>query len=336
MAADVGQRLLDDPVHGPIDLRRQRPLVSADADGGGDACGPGSLDQLVQPVEPAGRRVVAPGVRRAGPQHVEGRTQLPGGVAARLLDGEERLGHLLAALAGQVNGHAGLHLDRRDAVGERVVQLPGDPQPLVAGPAPGRLLPRALGLGRPLLGRPDRRLPLPRHLGGDARGDDPPERQPPLHDVTHRLTGRRVGRQHADHHGGPGDRDHRAAVTVPHRGVHRDQHRDRRDLGVVTQLVAEHARQHHHQHRHRRAAAQDEDQRGGHEQQVRERIEADSRPPSPAAQTARGTRPSPAPMPRPAQSGRQRRPGSIRPRVGAATGGHILPGEALRYHQRCR
>ena len=273
MTADVGERLLDDPVRGPIDLGRQRPLGSADGDGGGDASGPGSLDQLVQPVEPAARRLVARGVRHVGPQHVEGGAQLAGGVAARLLDGEERIGHRLAALAGQVNGHAGLHLDHRDAVGERVVQLPGDPQPLVAGPAAGRLLPRALGLGGPLLGRPDRRLPLPRHLGGDARGHDPPEGEPPLHDITDRLAGIGAGRQHADHQRGPGDRDGESAATGPHCGVHGDQDRDGRDLGIVTQLVAEHARQHHDQHRHRRTAAQDEDQRGGHEQQVPERIE---------------------------------------------------------------
>src|SRR5690606_7561982 len=108
--------------------------------------GPGPLDQLGDPLDAVARFATV------GAEHVEGRTQLAYGVVARLLDREQRGGDLLAALARQVRGDPGLDLDHGDAVRQRVVELAGDAQSLLRGPAAGRLLPAALGVDRALLG----------------------------------------------------------------------------------------------------------------------------------------------------------------------------------------
>ena len=51
---------------------------------------------------------------------------------ACLLDGQQSGRDILAALAGQVYRDARLNLDHRDAMGQGVVQLAGNAQPLLA------------------------------------------------------------------------------------------------------------------------------------------------------------------------------------------------------------
>ncbi|CAM5460275.1 hypothetical protein SAVIM40S_07639 [Streptomyces avidinii] len=44
-----------------------------------------------------------------------------------------------------VRGHSRLHVDQGDVMGHHVVQVPGDPQPLLGDPPPGLLVPGPLG-----------------------------------------------------------------------------------------------------------------------------------------------------------------------------------------------
>jgi hypothetical protein len=66
-----------------------------------------------------------------------------------------------------VDGDFGLHLDDGDLVGQRIVQLPRDVQPLLVGTPPRGLLAGAFGLVGPALGLAQR---LPRRAGGDQPG----------------------------------------------------------------------------------------------------------------------------------------------------------------------
>src|SRR5690606_9024657 len=103
VSGDVGERLLHDPVGGAVDLAREVARLALDGGGHRHAGRARLLEQPGQVVEaPAGPVVVA-----VAAQHVERLAQLPRGVAGRLLDREQRLGHLLAALARQVRGDAG-------------------------------------------------------------------------------------------------------------------------------------------------------------------------------------------------------------------------------------
>ena len=91
-------------------------------------------------VEPSQRRH-----RRAGrglttrPQHAEGQPELVERVLARGLDRDERGRGLVRMGRGDVRARAGLDVDRGEAVGDDVVQVPGDAQPLL-GHEPARLL----------------------------------------------------------------------------------------------------------------------------------------------------------------------------------------------------
>ena len=87
---------------------------------------PGPLHQRREPVEPAAAR--RPSSRRSTSRVARSSraaSPLASWIASSASDG------LLAVLAGQVRRDAGLHLDHRDAVGERVVQLARDPEPLL-------------------------------------------------------------------------------------------------------------------------------------------------------------------------------------------------------------
>ena len=76
--------------------------------------------------------------------------------------------------------HAGLNLDHRDAVRQGVVQLTGDPQPLLHRPAPGGFVPGPLRLVGPLLDLADVQLPHAERHDHDARRDEPSGRVEPL------------------------------------------------------------------------------------------------------------------------------------------------------------
>ena len=140
VADDVGERLLHDAEGGQVDAggargraspvtssvaRRARPRARAST----------SASRSRRP----GGRAPGRGPVVAAPQHVEHRAQLAERLLAGVLDGGERRAGLLGLLVQQVQGDAGLHVDERDVVGEHVVQLAGDAQPLLAGPA-ARLL----------------------------------------------------------------------------------------------------------------------------------------------------------------------------------------------------
>ena len=140
---------------------------------------PGPLHQVDNLVEP-GRRVLVVVAER-----VQGRPQFPGRLPAGLQDRQQRLRNRLAPLAGQVDGGLRLHLDHRDLVGERVVQLPGDVQPLLVGAAPSGLLAAALGLLGSTLG-------LPQRLARRAGGDQPGQRED-VSCLRHRLAGGPTG-----------------------------------------------------------------------------------------------------------------------------------------------
>ena len=63
------------------------------------------------------------------PQHVERRSQVPQSLGRHVLDLHKRIG--LGAARAQVRGDAGADVDRDQGVGDRVVQLAGDAQPLL-------------------------------------------------------------------------------------------------------------------------------------------------------------------------------------------------------------
>lgn len=159
---DVRQRLLDDAVRGPVQGRRKQPLPARHHQLHVEAGRAGALDEKRR----ASRGLV-------GPQHVQGGAQLAHRLATGLLDREQRGRYLLAALAGQMHGDARLELDDRDAVRERVVQLTGDAQALLPGPAQRGLLPGALRLEGALLGLAQIRLPVLVGEPGDDGAQEP-------------------------------------------------------------------------------------------------------------------------------------------------------------------
>ena len=123
---------------------------------------PGPFHQVGDLVEPARRGSVS---SSRSTSRVARSSRAASRPASRIAS--RACGTVLAALAGQVDGDLGLHLDDRDLVGERVVQLPRDVQPLLVGAAPRGLLPGALGLVGPPLGLPQR---LTRGAGRDQPG----------------------------------------------------------------------------------------------------------------------------------------------------------------------
>ena len=82
-------------------------------------------------------------------QNPEDAAQLAQRVLARRLDRPQRLGGVLGALMQHMSGDPGLHVDRRDAVCEHVVELARDPQSLGVDLATCLLLARPLSLRRP-------------------------------------------------------------------------------------------------------------------------------------------------------------------------------------------
>ena len=137
----VGHRLLHDPVGGQVETRRQPSEVTDHPQGGLHTGQPDRLEQLAEPGEP-GRRFGLQGVDRRTehpeqPVHLGQR--LPSGAFDRL-----QCGTLLNLVWPQQPPHpAGVQRHHADAVRGQVVQLAGDPQPLVGdrrGGTPVRLL----------------------------------------------------------------------------------------------------------------------------------------------------------------------------------------------------
>ena len=146
--AAVGQRLLHDPVRGQVDAGgsgRRSPCTSTlDRQPGR----PLSATQLVEPGQPGGR--LARRVLVDAAQHAERGAHLAQQFAAGPLDGGQRRAGLLGVVVHQVQRHPGLHVDQRDVVAEDVVQVAGEPEPLLACPPALGLLPHRRVLREPL------------------------------------------------------------------------------------------------------------------------------------------------------------------------------------------
>ena len=199
--------------------RRRRAAAEgpADPDGGGHPCTRARSTSSSSRSTPL-PAVSSPATSTTRPQHLEGRPQFADRLAARLLDGDESLGHLLAPLSGEMNATPDCTLITdmlwvSESCSSRAIRSRSSPARRRAVSSRVRSASTARSAARTAASRcRDTSAVTP-------AANDPPERQPPLHDITHRLTGCGAGRQHADHHGGPGDRDREAAATGPHRGV---------------------------------------------------------------------------------------------------------------------
>jgi hypothetical protein len=82
-------------------------------------------------------------------EDIEHRAELAERLLAGLLDRRQRALGLLGQVLVQVQRHPGLHVDQGQMVPKRVVEVPGDAPPLLAGPPARLLLPDPHGLGRP-------------------------------------------------------------------------------------------------------------------------------------------------------------------------------------------
>ena len=144
----VRERLLDDPVRRDREARVEHPRLALDDQLHLEAGGSELLEQLVHAVEP-GRRVRGLLVAQdpQHPAHVRERQ------AARRRDRLERRARLVGPLLDDPQGAACLDHDHADVVGDDVVQLAGDPLPLVAHRPFGLLVTVALHLLRALLER---------------------------------------------------------------------------------------------------------------------------------------------------------------------------------------
>ena len=170
---DVGERLLDDAEGGEVGAGRE-PGRAPPSTSHRQARARRLLHQFGQPVE-AGRGSARRVARR--PQGVEHLAHLPQRLLAGGLDGgRARCGPARGRSSRSARPTPACTLITRDAVREDVVQLAGDPQPLLVGPPPLGL--RAFGaLPGPLLAAsPDQLGAAPRsrsHPGGDRRSPAP-------------------------------------------------------------------------------------------------------------------------------------------------------------------
>ena len=215
MPGDIGKRLLNDSVGGPVHRGRHVTSLSLDVSVASNpvvrarSTSSGMSSSPLLPAVP----IVA--------QRLQGCAQFPGRLTTGLPDRQQGLRHLLTSLTGHVDGGLGLHLDDRDLVGERIVQFARDVQPLLVGAAPRGLLPGALGLVRPPLGLSQR---LTRGTGRDQPG-----KLKGASGLRERLTrvverGQGSERERREHGHRGCHREH--AVPRPHGGVHRDEERD--------------------------------------------------------------------------------------------------------------
>jgi hypothetical protein len=314
----VGQRLLHDPEGCQIDGAGkigQMADLGIELDADVDAGGPRPLDQVVEALQAGHRRPggCARGIGRRGglarlvdlAQHAEDRAQLDQGLLAGLLDRGQRLAGLLGPLVEQVERHPGLDADQRHVVGHHVMELAGDPHPLVGGLA-------AQGLGVGPGGGLGPVAAAPHHLGHAHQRDQPrgeghegPERRPlRAPDPVAHPRERQVPR----HDAGDGEP---AAAGQHEVAEHDDQREEDRAAGVAERPVGQRRPEHHHVRPHRepvperqRRHAEQEQRHAGHavvalgsvgvgrpgEADVHDRHEPDQQgfvPPAPAAGCAR-------------------------------------------------
>ena len=166
MLDHVGERLLHDAVGRQLDAGVDAHARSLDVERHRHAGVAHVVDEARQVGEPGRRCVVALAVAVA--QHAEQAAHLGERAAGGGRDGLERGTGLVGPVGEHVGADAGLHGDHRHRVGDDVVQLLGDPQPLL-GEHAGRAL--ALDVG-PLLGLAD--PGLERLAAGPQRDPDRP------------------------------------------------------------------------------------------------------------------------------------------------------------------
>ncbi len=169
MPQHVGQGLLKDPVGRVAHGRGQRTLLALGGEGDGSARGGHRLAQRGQPVQP-GRAQPGGLVRDLVAELAQRGPHLGERRLAGLPDGDERAAQVGARAAGpivrpeDVQRGPGLHRDRRHAVRHGVVQLPGDPQPLLGDPATGLRLAFLAGQAQPVRGFRGQRAAAADHL----------------------------------------------------------------------------------------------------------------------------------------------------------------------------
>ena len=139
----VGQRLLDHSVRGEVQGGGEVSDRALGADLNRETRPPQVSGQPVQGLDPRWGLVVGVGLVAA--QRAEDAPDLGEGGPAGRLHGEQRHLCLARVSVDHVRSHAGLQGDHTQGVPDDVVQLLGDPQPLVADRASGLLDPGAFG-----------------------------------------------------------------------------------------------------------------------------------------------------------------------------------------------
>ncbi len=144
VAADVGERLLQDPEGGELNrLRNPWWLLAVDLEVHVEAGVPSLLDQRADPGQ------VWDGLERSIrvawlAEHSKNRAQLLESFVTCRFDRCKRDAALPGIALEQVGGDAGLHVDRGERVRDDVAQVSGDPQPFLLGTALCFLLAAAL------------------------------------------------------------------------------------------------------------------------------------------------------------------------------------------------
>jgi hypothetical protein len=185
-----------------------------------------TVRELVQPLQPRRGRAA---------QDAERGPDLGGRVPRPLADGPQRRPRLLRIGGQDVAGDAGLDVDDGDRVGEDVVQLAGDPQPLLLDPALRFPLCALAALGAQGAAATDD-LAQQDHRGeqrdvGDGAGSDGHEQRLAFREGAVDDGGQREHRHHRDHRPHVTRRDGRV-------GGDRERHREsnRRVVGGVIEL----------------------------------------------------------------------------------------------------
>jgi len=192
---------------------------------------------------------------------------LPQRLGARRLDRRQRLAGLFGLAVHQMQPDPGLDVDQRDVVRDDVVQLAGDPQPLVGRVAQQLLLAGTAGLHDALAPGTDAFADREQHEQPGGQADDR----------------RRAGRRLPDH--GAADPQRRHVAQAQHHDGQRpvpghhgrdergDQGEEDRAEWIVQQQVARRDGEDRDEHRRRAAAKSEQQRRGGDEQQVGARVE---------------------------------------------------------------
>jgi hypothetical protein len=228
----VGQRLLDDPVDDQLDAGRQRSAGPVDLQGhieAGVAALPHQVGQLLDVgLGQPGRGAVRLPQDAHQPPHLTQRAPAGG------LDVPDGLDRPLGIPSDRAPGRAGLDHHHAHAVGHDVVQLAGDPAPLLQHRLLGQRVLLALEVGRPVLD------------GGDVGPAHPHvvAQQPGQGERAHRaqrVLDLRVGavehQAHREHQHRPGEAgQRRPPADVRAEAVDGDQGREPRPRSLVLQL----------------------------------------------------------------------------------------------------